>query len=137
MEYSRGGLRKAIPICGALISVQAAAGLSSNPPSLLEPGDFTVGEGRPGLIMNGHSGDDRLKAFASVARDPNARLIETVAVSGIALQHIPGPEGTHISGGCGCEKSCVGIDHGRRRGHLRPGGASTGASHDEQEGESR
>jgi hypothetical protein len=93
--------------------------------------------------MDGHSGDDRLKAFASVARDPNARLIEivavseTVAVSGIALQHIPGPEGTHISGGCGCEKSCVGIVLGRRRGHLRPGGASTGASHDEQEGESR
>ncbi len=88
MEYTRVGLRKLSPIYGALISVQAAAGLSSNPPSLLETRDFTLGERRPGLTIQRHRSNDCLKAFAFIARDPDARRIETVAVSGIALQHI-------------------------------------------------
>ena len=88
IECSRVGLCKLSPTRGVSISVQTAVDFSSNPPSLLETCDFTLGERRPGLIIEGHSGDDRLKAFAFIARDPDARRIETVAVSGIALQHI-------------------------------------------------
>ena len=72
MEYTRVGLRKLSPIYGALISVQAAAGLSSNPSALLETCNFTVGERRPGLIIQRHGSNDRLEAFAFIARDPDA-----------------------------------------------------------------
>ena len=40
------------------------------------------------MIIEGYGSNDCLKAFASVAGDADARRFETVAVSGIALQHV-------------------------------------------------